>query len=159
MNQPDRPQPRPADDYSRDQLTGMLRADARINGTAADRAAVHLLTPLEVIGTREFAAHVTTRVSLDPDLGGEVITAVVTGWEAMRDDMDRYTTPGEFAMITLAASTAAGLPARLRNCYANLLLGYVTAVAEAVLIATGTDGHFHVATQPPGPGVSYGGTI
>jgi hypothetical protein len=160
VTNPTRPQPRPAADYTRDELAALLREGARIHGTPTDQAAVRLLNELDMVGTPPFAAHVTIQLTRDPDTGHMTVTALVTDWTALLEDRELPLTSPELTLLTLAGSYATGTPVSLRDCTLEVSISYSCCLADAVLIATGVDRFLHVTARTPVPSsLSYGGAL
>jgi hypothetical protein len=137
---------REAGTYSRVEMTAMLEAAARTDGSPSMKAAVGLLAAVGLPGTPWFARHVDVRVGIlaEQDSSGrreEVrrVRAWVRDWDALVHDEEVAPAGTLIAyLVLLAASYASGTPVSLRDTVGLVPVRLRADAARDVLRAAAT---------------------
>ena len=120
-----------------EQMRRALTDGARLSGDQGRQAAAFLLTATELPGGADFARHVETGQSPDPDTGARVATARVRSYPDLLADTEVYFTAGDKALTRLAAALAEGGAVDLGAALGDLDSVQVRRFQRAVAIATG----------------------
>jgi hypothetical protein len=126
-------------DISADEMTAMLKAGARAQGTLHARAAIHLLTFTEMVGRSSGLAElVEIRDVTLLGGGGDVRCAFIRDWPALLDSPTAQMAGGAaYRLLTLAAGFATGKPVDIREATGRMGRAHARRVIEAFAMATG----------------------